>query len=74
MVVVGGVSTHPGDGPTYNLETVSETETDVTSTTPGASEQAKKSPEETGLFEDITQDLGLPPPKELKQSFWKLFS
>ncbi|KAF9454532.1 hypothetical protein P691DRAFT_716957 [Macrolepiota fuliginosa MF-IS2] len=73
VVLVGGVSTYADDGPTHNLEPVSEMDVD-TLTTPTSSQQTKKSPGETGLFEDITHDLGIPPPKELKQNFWKLFS
>ncbi|KXN86874.1 hypothetical protein AN958_09469 [Leucoagaricus sp. SymC.cos] len=75
VIVVGGLSTYHGDGPTHNLETVNESET-VLVTTPGSTEQLhpKKPPFETGILEDITQDLGLPPPKELKQSFWRFFS
>lgn len=75
MVVVGGLSTYHGDGPRHNLETVYEHET-VVLVTPGSTEQphSKNSPSESGLLEDITQDLGIPPPKQLKESFWKLFS
>lgn len=68
------MSTYYGDGPTHNLETVSEDESIVANAASGSSEEPKKSPTETGFFEDITEDLGIPPPKELKQSFWKLFS
>jgi hypothetical protein len=71
MVVVGGLSTHPVSGPLHNLETVSEDETIVAEMTP---EQSRSASTEPGLFEDITQDLGVPPPKELKQSLWKFFS
>jgi hypothetical protein len=75
VVVLGDESTYYGDGPTHNLESVHEDES-VFVTTPGSTEDMhpKKYPSEPGVMEDITQDLGLPPPKELKQSFWKFFS
>jgi hypothetical protein len=74
IVVVSGLDTYDGDGPTHNLEVVRENET-VVVTTPGSTEgrQSKKSTQ-TGLLEDITEDLGIPRPKELNQSFWKFFS
>lgn len=75
MVVVGGVSTHHL-GPTHglhDLDIVTEVE-EVTNVTGPTAPNSAQSSAETNVFEDITQDLGLPPPKELRQSIWKLFS
>jgi hypothetical protein len=71
VLVVSGASTHADNGPLHNLESVSEDGIIAAETTP---EQSKPASTEPGLFEDMTQDLGIPPPKELKQSLWKLFS
>jgi len=68
MVVVGGLSTYHGDGPTHHLQPIHEDETTV------ATAKQPQPPPEPGLFEDITNDLGLPPPKQLKASFLELFS
>ncbi|XP_006458085.1 hypothetical protein AGABI2DRAFT_183173 [Agaricus bisporus var. bisporus H97] len=74
IVVVGGLSTHPASGPLHNLDAVSEDETIDADATPPADKQSGSASAEPGLLEDITEDLGIPPPKELKQSLWKLFS
>jgi len=70
IVVVGGLSTHQGDGPTHNLQHLREDE-NIIATAPSSTEQPQSEP---SLFEDITNDLGLPPPKQLKASFWEVFS
>lgn len=73
LLVVAGADTHPGGGPSHNLldanldnETVSS---DVKSNT--------TAPNPTGqgnIWDDVTEDLGLPYLKEMKTGFWKLFS
>ncbi|KAL0570252.1 hypothetical protein V5O48_011714 [Marasmius crinis-equi] len=72
MVVIAGAETHTGGGPSHNLLdelTLSEENSNAPQKT-GSSTQPGKG----GLLDDMTEDLGLPYPAEMKKAFWKLFS
>lgn len=71
--MVAGADTHPGGGPSHNLldtnlhhEPVSS---DVKSNTAVLSSTG-----EGKIWDDVTEDLGLPSLKEMKASFYKSFS
>lgn len=70
LVVVGGDSTHHGGGPSHNLLDM-ETLGNGDSTTQAKTEKYERT---DSFVDDITDDLGLPPAKQIKDSFWKMFS
>ncbi|TFK42539.1 hypothetical protein BDQ12DRAFT_676385 [Crucibulum laeve] len=65
MVVVGGAGTHHGGGPSHNLSSAEEYVTPA---------ESRKTPGQGGIWDDITEDIGIPAPKEIKSAIWKLFS
>ncbi|KAJ3491603.1 hypothetical protein NLJ89_g11325 [Agrocybe chaxingu] len=70
IVVVAGAETHIGGGPSHNLfDTLEESTEGV-----APAESGPKFEHSDSLLDDITEDLGLPPAKEIKASFWKMFS
>ena len=69
LLVVAGADTHHGGGPSHNL--VDES-VDISSAPP-ASTSSPKSSVQGGLWDDVAEDLGIPPPKELKNVFGGLF-
>ncbi|KAF8654104.1 hypothetical protein AX16_003637 [Volvariella volvacea WC 439] len=72
VLVVAGATTHHGGGPTFNLENVSESveETSLNEASPKAGAQGGSG----GLLDDVTEELGIPPLKELKNTYSKFFS
>ncbi|KAL0071367.1 hypothetical protein AAF712_001224 [Marasmius tenuissimus] len=73
IVVVAGAETHTGGGPSHNLLDES------TLSSEGAPEPQQRTERSTqhgkgGLLDDMTEDMGLPYPHEMKKAFWKLFS
>lgn len=69
IVVVGGAGTHHGGGPSHNLSEVKETVS--RGDAPAKATEFKRS---DSIFDDIAEDLHLPPVNEIKNSFWKMFS
>jgi hypothetical protein len=67
MVVVGGADTHHGGGPSHNLVDESVPVSEVTFTS------SAKPSGSGGLWDDITEELGLPSTGELKRTFRSLF-
>lgn len=65
--MVAGADTHPGGGPSHNLLDVILDDQNVSSTT------AQNSTEQGNIWDDVIEDLGLPPLKEMKAGFSKLF-
>ncbi|KAF9013863.1 hypothetical protein BDQ17DRAFT_1418816 [Cyathus striatus] len=76
MVVVGGEGTHLLS-PTHNLLFSAsdivvpplENGSLATSSPPNSA-----TPGQGGVWDDIAEDIGLPPPQQIKQAFWKIFS
>jgi len=70
LLVVAGADTHPGGGPSHNLHdanaSTEPTENDV-SNKPTSTQQGQG-----GLWDDIAEDLGIPPPVKMKSVFQKL--
>ncbi|EDR14851.1 uncharacterized protein LACBIDRAFT_292278 [Laccaria bicolor S238N-H82] len=70
LLVVAG-DTHPGGGPSHNL-------LDIENTPEGFSlfngKVVKPGQGGSGLLDDIVEDVGLPPVKDMKKSFQELFS
>jgi hypothetical protein len=73
LLVVAGADTHPGGGPSHNLldanlhhETVpGDTKSNIT---------AQSLTGQGKVWDDITEDFGLPYLREIKAGFWKTFS
>jgi hypothetical protein len=62
---VAGAETHHGGGPSHNLLDISS----------GViADSLKSRPKERGLWDDMADDVGLPPSKDVKKAIWKLFS
>ena len=59
LLVVAGTGTHHGGGPSHNLLDISEN---------------SSATEESGLWDDMADDVGLPPTKDVKKAIWKLLS
>jgi hypothetical protein len=71
-LVVAGAGTHHGGGPSHNLLDISsESDSSLGSVIAGSS---NGHPEEKGLWDDMANDVGLPPTKDVKNALWKLFS
>lgn len=69
LLVVAGADTHLNGGPSHNLhDENAAVETDTAKTL------ALERNEEGGIFDDITDDLGIPRPKELKNILRRIFS
>jgi hypothetical protein len=73
-LVVAGAGTHHGGGPSHNLLDISSGSeyNSLGSVNAGASSSRPEG--ERGLWDDIADDVGLPPTKDVKKAFWKLFS
>ena len=69
--MVAGAATHHGGGPSHNLLDISEYNS-LGSVNVDAS--SSRSEEEKGLWDDLADDVGLPPTKDVKKAIWKLFS
>ncbi|EEB96230.1 hypothetical protein MPER_04668, partial [Moniliophthora perniciosa FA553] len=69
LVVVAGVETHQGGGPSHNL-----LDTTISEAAPSAEATPSIKPGKGGLFDDMAEDLGLPHVKDMKKSLWKVFS
>jgi hypothetical protein len=70
---VAGAGTHHGGGPSHNLLDISS-ESENGSLGSVISSSSSSSPEERGLWDDMADDIGLPPTKDVKNAIWKLFS
>ncbi|KAF8892547.1 hypothetical protein BD779DRAFT_1509620 [Infundibulicybe gibba] len=70
LLVVAGADTHHGGGPSHNLHDEHATTIDPLP----VEESAPKKLGQGGFWDDVTEDIGLPPPREIKNAFWKLFS
>ena len=69
---MAGAGTHHGGGPSHNLLDISsESDISLGSVIAGSS---NSHPEEKGLWDDMANDVGLPPTKDVKNALWKLFS
>jgi hypothetical protein len=66
LLVVAGADTHPAGGPSHNLLD--------NGTTPEKPDDAPHQQHSQTLLDDISEDLGLPPVKELSARLRKLFS
>ena len=63
---MAGAGTHHGGGPSHNLLDISNSSVVVDS--------SDSHPEVDGLWDDMADDIGLPPTKDVKETIWKLFS
>ncbi|PPQ86890.1 hypothetical protein CVT25_012609 [Psilocybe cyanescens] len=70
LLIVAGAETHPGGGPSHNLLDLNDVESTEKADN---SEKTPESKRSDGIFDDIAEDLGLPPVKDIKASLWKLF-
>jgi len=68
-LVVAGVDTHPGGGPSHNLLDLGST-----SENPEVALTAPREQRSDTFLDDILEDIGLPPTDELKAGVWKIFS
>ncbi|KAF8077907.1 hypothetical protein FPV67DRAFT_19827 [Lyophyllum atratum] len=69
LLVVAGADTHLSGGPSHNLH-----DENAVVQNDSARASASKPQEEGGILDDITDDLGIPRPKELKAAFWRVFA
>ncbi|KAG6814376.1 hypothetical protein H0H92_010962 [Tricholoma furcatifolium] len=70
LLVVAGAATHVSGSPSHNFhDEHAPFETPASSQTSVPKEKA-----DDGIFGDITDDLGLPRPNEMKTALWKLFA
>jgi len=72
---VAGAGTHHGGGPSHNLLDISS-ESGLENNALGsviAGSSGSRS-EEKGLWDDMADDIGLPPTKDVKNAIRKLFS
>jgi hypothetical protein len=67
--VIAGAETHHGGGPSHNL-------LDISSGSLGSVivDSSISRSKERGLWDDMADDVGLPPTKDVKKAIWKLFS
>lgn len=66
--MVAGAETHHGGGPSHNL-------LDISSGSGGViTDSSSSNPRGKGLWDDMADDVGLPPTKDVKKAIWKLFS
>ncbi|KAG6907353.1 hypothetical protein DXG01_009237 [Tephrocybe rancida] len=70
LLVVAGVDTHLSGGPSHNLLDENAADTLASPTAPAAPKQTT----DDGIWGDMTDDLGLPRPKELKSAFLSIFT
>jgi len=70
LLVVAGAGTHHGGGPSHNLLDISSG-SENSSVIVGSS---SSHPKERGLWDDMADDVGLPPTKDVKSAIWKMFS
>ena len=71
LLVVAG-DTHPGGGPSHNLLDIGNTPPEGASIS--SAKVVKPGQGGSGLLDDIVEDVGLPPVKDIKKSFQELFS
>jgi hypothetical protein len=71
LLVVAG-DTSPGGGPSHNLLDIENTPSEGASIS--AAKVVKPGQGGSGLLDDIVEDVGLPPVKDIKKSFQELFS
>jgi hypothetical protein len=71
--VVAGAGTHHGGGPSHNLLDISSGP-EYNSLGSVSTDASSSHPEEGGLWDDMADDVGLPPTKDVKKAIWKLFS
>ncbi|ESK94562.1 nuclear protein hcc-1 [Moniliophthora roreri MCA 2997] len=69
LLVIAGVETHQGGGPSHNL-----LDTTISEAAPSEEAMPSNKPGQGGLFDDMAEDLGLPHVEEMKKSLWKLLS
>lgn len=67
--MVAGAETHPNGGPSHNLHDENAPAESVKATIPETVPKGNG-----GLWDDVVEDLGLSPTRQLKDSFWKVFS
>ncbi|KAF8798062.1 hypothetical protein BYT27DRAFT_7203768 [Phlegmacium glaucopus] len=74
LLVVAGAGTHHGGGPSHNLLDISSgSENNSLGSVIGEASSGSRS-EEKGLWDDMADDIGLPPTNDVKNAFRKLFS
>ncbi|KAH9484211.1 hypothetical protein JR316_0003691 [Psilocybe cubensis] len=70
LLIVAGAETHPNGGPSHNLLDLN---VDDVAPKVDASPNVTESKRSDGLLDDIAEDLGFPPVKDIKAGLWKLF-
>ena len=70
---MAGVGTHYGGGPSHNFLDISA-ESENSSLGSVVADSSTSHPEEGGLWDDMADDIGLPPTKNVKDAIWKMFS
>lgn len=70
LLVVAGADTHPGGGPSHNLLDANLHQETVSSDVKNNFIVQR----EGKIWDDVTEDLGLPSLSEMKAGFWKTFS
>lgn len=73
ILVVAGVETHPGGGPSHNLLDLSHVDTAPQKVPEPITTRSTEGKRTDSVFDDMAEDLGLPPVKDIKTSLWKLF-
>lgn len=69
---MAGVGTHHGGGPSHNFLDISA-ESENSSLGSVVADSSTSRPE-GGLWDDMADDIGLPPTKNVKDAIWKMFS
>ncbi|KAF8964046.1 hypothetical protein BDZ97DRAFT_1817714 [Flammula alnicola] len=69
LLVVAGADTHYAGGPSHNLLDMA----DIIADSPKIEEEKPKTERSDSFLDDIAEDLGLPPVKDIKNSLRKLF-
>lgn len=72
LLVVAGAETHHGGGPSHNLLDISSG-SEHNSLDGVVADSSSSSPKEKGLWDDMADDVGLPPTKDVKKAIWDFF-
>ncbi|KAF8163341.1 hypothetical protein B0H34DRAFT_695068 [Crassisporium funariophilum] len=74
LLVVAGSDTHHGGGPSHNLLDITLSSDGIGASSSSSPPMVTHSSGERGLLDDMAEDIGLPPTKDVKSAIWKLFS
>jgi hypothetical protein len=72
-LLVAGAETHHGGGPSHNILDISSG-SEYNSLGSVVADSSSSPLKEKGLWDDMADDVGLPPTKDVKKAIWKLFS